>query len=116
MALPGTIEEDGRGPVAESVDARALHCSLSWFKSRPGLQPSLALRATATQASPKPLPKTAKCRLTARFWGFRASGIWSKDRVRARACLTLAFRFRSSHDFAATSDANFEIKRTLATC
>jgi hypothetical protein len=27
--------------VAESVDARAVHRSLSWFKSRPGLQPSL---------------------------------------------------------------------------
>ena len=29
------------GPVAESVDAGAVQRSLSWFKSRPGLQPSL---------------------------------------------------------------------------
>ncbi len=35
-----TIDQDGIGPVAESVDARAVHRSLSWFKSRPGLQPS----------------------------------------------------------------------------
>src|SRR4051812_38366254 len=32
---------DRLGPVAESVDAGAVHRSLSWFKSRPGLQPSL---------------------------------------------------------------------------
>jgi hypothetical protein len=35
----GAIGDDGRGPVAESFDARAVHRSLSWFKSRPGLQP-----------------------------------------------------------------------------
>jgi hypothetical protein len=34
------IEQDGIGPVAESVDARAVHRSLSWFKSRPGLHAS----------------------------------------------------------------------------
>jgi len=41
MARPGAIGDNGIGPVAESVDAGAVHCSLSWFKSRPGLQPSL---------------------------------------------------------------------------
>jgi len=41
MAAGGMIGNDGRGPVAESVDAGAVQCSLSWFKSRPGLQPSL---------------------------------------------------------------------------
>jgi len=35
------IGDGPHGPVAESVDARAVHRSLSWFKSRPGLQPSL---------------------------------------------------------------------------
>jgi hypothetical protein len=40
MADPGVIGHDPIGPVAESVDARAMHRSLSWFKSRPGLQPS----------------------------------------------------------------------------
>jgi hypothetical protein len=39
MADPGVIGHDPIGPVAESVDARAMHRSLSWFKSRPGLQP-----------------------------------------------------------------------------
>jgi hypothetical protein len=38
------IGDDRDGPVAESVDARAMHHSLSWFKSRPGLQPSLLPR------------------------------------------------------------------------
>jgi hypothetical protein len=41
MARPGVIGNDRLGPVAESVDAGAMHRSLSWFKSRPGLQPSL---------------------------------------------------------------------------
>jgi hypothetical protein len=45
------IDHDEVGPVAESVDARAMHRSLSWFKSRPGLQPSLAPQASARQAS-----------------------------------------------------------------
>jgi hypothetical protein len=40
MAHRGVIGDDRTGPVAESVDARAVHRSLSWFKSRPGLQPS----------------------------------------------------------------------------
>src|SRR5437588_8374603 len=40
MAYPAGIGHDGCGPVAESVDARAVHCSLSWFKSRPGLHAS----------------------------------------------------------------------------
>jgi hypothetical protein len=38
------ISNDGLGPVAESVDARAMHRSLSWFKSRPGLHPLLLAR------------------------------------------------------------------------
>jgi hypothetical protein len=41
MAHRGVIGDDPTGPVAECVDARAVHRSLSWFKSRPGLQPSL---------------------------------------------------------------------------
>ena len=41
MDHPGVIDNDWFGPVAESVDAGAVQCSLSWFKSRPGLQPSL---------------------------------------------------------------------------
>jgi hypothetical protein len=41
MDFSGPIGDDWRGPVAESVDAGAVHRSLSWFKSRPGLQPSL---------------------------------------------------------------------------
>jgi hypothetical protein len=41
MARRGAIGDDRRGPVAESVDAGAVHRSLSWFESRPGLQPSL---------------------------------------------------------------------------
>src|ERR1022692_493631 len=50
---------DGRiGPVAESVDARAVHRSLSWFKSRPGLQPSLASRASAGRPLCKRTPKS----------------------------------------------------------
>src|SRR6201999_452719 len=40
-------------PGGGSVDARALHCSLSWFKSRPGLQPSLAKQVHG--CPPKPL-------------------------------------------------------------
>jgi hypothetical protein len=41
MARAGIFGDHRSGPVAESVDARAMHRSLSWFKSRPGLQPSL---------------------------------------------------------------------------
>ena len=41
MAQLRVIGNDPIGPVAERVDARAVQCSLSWFKSRPGLQPSL---------------------------------------------------------------------------
>jgi hypothetical protein len=41
MAHAGVIGHHRRGPVAESVDAGAVQCSLSWFKSRPGLQPTL---------------------------------------------------------------------------
>jgi hypothetical protein len=41
MADREMIGHDRLGPVAESVDAGAVHRSLSWFKSRPGLQPSL---------------------------------------------------------------------------
>src|SRR5476649_2682650 len=50
MARRSVIGDDRRGPVAENVDARAVHRSLSWFKSRPGLQPSL-LRSFGWQAS-----------------------------------------------------------------
>jgi hypothetical protein len=35
------IGNDALGPVAERVDARAVHRFSSWFKSRPGLQPLL---------------------------------------------------------------------------
>jgi hypothetical protein len=41
MVHPGWIGDGRRGPVAECVNARTVHRSLSWFKSRPGLQPSL---------------------------------------------------------------------------
>jgi hypothetical protein len=51
MADRGAIGDGDRGPVAESVNARAVHRSLSWFKSRPGLQPSL-LRSFGWLASP----------------------------------------------------------------
>jgi hypothetical protein len=55
MARRGAIDHDATGPVAESVDARAVHRSLSWFKSRPGLQPSLlALRAQLRLGRPAP--------------------------------------------------------------
>jgi len=40
VADRGGIGDDRSGPVAER-NARAVHRSLSWFKSRPGLQPSL---------------------------------------------------------------------------
>ena len=53
MARRRAIGDDGYGPVAESVDARAVHRSLSWFKSRPGLQPSLASPGLAGQPSPE---------------------------------------------------------------
>jgi hypothetical protein len=41
MAGPEIFGNDRNGPVAESVDARTVQRSLSWFKSRPGLQRSL---------------------------------------------------------------------------
>jgi hypothetical protein len=52
MAHRGMIGDDLTGPVAESVDARAMHRSLSWFKSRPGLQPSL-LRSFGWASQPR---------------------------------------------------------------
>jgi hypothetical protein len=51
MASPQIFGNDRNGPVAESVDARTVQRSLSWFKSRPGLQPSL-LRSFGQQANP----------------------------------------------------------------
>jgi hypothetical protein len=48
------IGDDVSGPVAESVDAGAVQCSLSWFKSRPGLQPSRERGfGSASQNAPK---------------------------------------------------------------
>src|ERR1700692_4269535 len=51
MAPPAVIGNDRRGPVAECVDARAVHRSLSWFTYRPGLpaSPGRATRGEATQ-------------------------------------------------------------------
>ena len=40
VAHPPVIGDDRHGPVAESVYAGAVHRSLSWFKSRPGLHAS----------------------------------------------------------------------------
>jgi hypothetical protein len=37
VVIRDAFAEDATGPVAESVHARAVHCSPSWFKSRPGL-------------------------------------------------------------------------------
>src|SRR6476659_3559959 len=88
------------------LDAGAVQCSLSWFKSRPGLQPSLAPPASARQASrthqhtprldpvvglPRRSPKGegGKSPLMARFWGLRGRGIWSKDHPRARVTRAL---------------------------
>jgi len=51
------IGDDGHGPVAESVDARAVHRSLSWFKSRPGLQPSPLVRNSAKREAGKIIQK-----------------------------------------------------------
>jgi hypothetical protein len=51
MAHRDGIGDDQIGPVAESVDARAVHRSISWFKSRPGLQPSL-LRSFGSASQP----------------------------------------------------------------
>jgi hypothetical protein len=74
------IGNDRSGPVAESVDARAMHRSLSWFKSRPGLQPSL-LRSFGWQASQEEgavagLPAAAPCNPQAAKmpvdWAFKA--------------------------------------------
>jgi hypothetical protein len=55
MAHTGVIGYDRVGPVAESDNAGAVHRSLSWFESRPGLQPSL-LRSFGSQASPQATP------------------------------------------------------------
>jgi hypothetical protein len=81
------IGDDPVGPVAESVDARAVHRSLSWFKSRPGLQPSLparhsskvegGLRSFGWQASPV-IPRKAKA-------GFASFGLASKPPRKAKA-------------------------------
>jgi hypothetical protein len=71
MARPGVIGDDPAGPVAESVDARAVHRSISWFKSRPGLQPSL-LRSFGLASQPPPPsfpPPTAPFRVMARTAG-----------------------------------------------
>jgi len=54
MVHRGVIGHDRRGPVAESFDAGALHCSLSWFESRPGLQP-LPLRGFGSASQPRSL-------------------------------------------------------------
>jgi len=70
MAHTGVIGHDRRGPVAESVDARAVHRSLSWFKSRPGLQPSrlapLRLGEPANQTWIAKSVPTPACRAVAR--------------------------------------------------
>src|SRR5580700_1743865 len=94
MARAGIFGDYRSGPVAESVDARAMHRSLSWFKSRPGLQPSLAAQATARQASPDEafrgspgLPRRSSKSeggLIGPLRPFRGCGIWSKDHPRAR--------------------------------
>ncbi len=97
MAHRGVIGDDRRGPVAEGVDAGAVHRSLSWFKSRPGLQPSL-LRSFGSASHLRPrLPRhnansaseaaraAPKCRLMGPLRPFRGCGIWSKDHPRARA-------------------------------
>jgi len=57
------IGDDAVGPVAESVDAGAVQCSLSWFESRPGLQPPL-LRSFGSAGQPTD-PKMAV------DWGFK---------------------------------------------
>src|ERR1700684_1492772 len=70
MAHPGGIGDGRHGPVAESVDAGAVHRSLSWFKSRPGLQPSLASRASVgkpTSAAPACPPKLEERRRTLQY-------------------------------------------------
>jgi hypothetical protein len=70
MACRSAMGDDADGPVAESVDARAVHRSLSWFESRPGLQTLLlaasALGSTASAVrgvtADHPKSKAAKCR------------------------------------------------------
>src|SRR6185437_15171757 len=113
MAQGGMIGNDAPGPVAESVDAGAVQCSLSWFKSRPGLQPTplarlrlgeppwpeqrlvapkLEERRRKRRRTKAPLEKPAKppyenqpnCRLMAALKPFRGCETWSKDRLRAR--------------------------------
>ncbi len=56
MAPTRGIGDDRIGPVAESVDAGAMHRSLSWFKSRPGLQPSLLRSFGSAGQPPQGLP------------------------------------------------------------
>jgi len=51
MDHAGVICNDRGGPVAESDNAGAVHRSLSWFESRPGLQPSL-LRSFGLASQP----------------------------------------------------------------
>ena len=92
------IGDDGRGPVAESVDAGAVQCSLSWFKSRPGLQAS-PLRGFGWRSQPSgakvarrslkgedglSLDQCPKSRLMVALKPFRGCEIWSKDHPRAR--------------------------------
>jgi hypothetical protein len=57
------IGDDPIGPVAESVDAGAVHRSLSWFKSRPGLQPSLLTQLRLGKPAPAPRLPASDCRL-----------------------------------------------------
>src|ERR1700728_4257060 len=60
-------------------------------KGSGGLDPPLGYAWRGQPATYLP----CKCRLTARFWGFRGCEIWSKDRLRARACLTQCLEGRA---------------------
>jgi hypothetical protein len=57
MAPRGAIGHDPVGPVAESVDAGAVHRSLSWFKSRPGLHPSPLSQLRLGKPAPTQTPE-----------------------------------------------------------
>jgi hypothetical protein len=93
MAHSGRIGDGHCGPVAECVNARTVHRSLSWFKSRPGLQPLRRSVASGQQGHfgaggstiRNGVKITAKCRLIGLLRPFRGCGIWSKDQSRARA-------------------------------
>src|SRR5712692_8415 len=99
------IGEDPVGPVAESVDARAVHRSLSWFKSRPGLQPSRLFSSnritlcfdafSSREPGSTSLENGTKCRLTGLLRPFRGCGIWSKDHPRARLIPSAGFEGRA---------------------